>query len=74
VPFPPAPAVTEESELMTPAEVRRALRIGQTTLSRYVRDGVLAVVELPGGARRFRRSVIAAILAGGPSTPAPDAA
>jgi excisionase family DNA binding protein len=54
----------DDDELMTPAEVARALRIGATTLSRWARDGAIASVTLPGGHRRYRRSVVAAILAG----------
>jgi excisionase family DNA binding protein len=70
VPEAAAPAAVD-SELMTPAEVRRALRIGQTTLSRWTRDGLITAVELPGGGRRYRRSMVDAILAG---PPAPGAA
>lgn len=65
------PEGAENPELMTPAETQKALRVGPTTLARYARNGDIPSVELPGGHRRYRRTVIAAILAGGkPTDPA----
>jgi excisionase family DNA binding protein len=55
-------ALIDDDPLMTPSEVTRALRVGATTLARWARDGDIESVTLPGGHRRYRRSVIAAIL------------
>ena len=68
------PTVADESDLMTPAEARRVLaemglRVGPTTLGRWAREGRIEAVTLPSGRRRYRRSTVAAILAG-ENTPA----
>ncbi|SBW17954.1 hypothetical protein FDG2_0446 [Candidatus Protofrankia californiensis] len=64
----PLPAYAGDSGLMTPAETRKALRVGATTLARWARRGDIPSVELPGGHRRYRRTDIAVILAGSTST------
>lgn len=69
----PASQGAEDSELLTPSETQKALRVGATTLARWARNGDIPSVELPGGHRRYRRSTIDAILAG-PADTGPDAA
>ncbi|WP_239312772.1 helix-turn-helix domain-containing protein [Frankia sp. Cj3] len=54
----------ETDELMTPVEVAKALRIGVVSLARWARTGRIDSVELPSGHRRYRRSVVEAILRG----------
>ena len=57
--------------LLTPAEVADELRIDTDSLARWAREGRIEAITLPNGHRRYRRSVVDAILAG--STPAPGA-
>lgn len=64
----PAPQGAEASELMTPSETQKALRVGATTLARWARNGDIPSVELPGGHRRYWRTDIDAILAGSTAT------
>ncbi|WP_322770067.1 helix-turn-helix domain-containing protein [Frankia sp. Cr1] len=52
--------------LMTPAEVADTLRIDTGSLARWAREGRITSIALPNGHRRFRRSVVEAILAGSP--------
>lgn len=52
------------SPLMTPAEVADALRIDTDSLARWARDGRIASITLPNGHRRYRKTVVEAILAG----------
>ncbi len=62
----PSTTGVEESDLMVPAETRRALRVSATTLTRWARQGVIPFIALPSGHRRYRRADITAILAGSP--------
>ena len=51
--------------LMTTSEVAEQLRVHRTTLRRWVDDGTIAAVTLPGTrSLRFRRDDILAILNG----------
>ena len=50
--------------LMTPDEVAELFRVDVQTVTRWARNGDIASVTLPSGHRRYRRSTIAAILAG----------
>lgn len=58
----------EQEELLTVAEVARILRVDETTVRRWIKDNVLAVVTLPTrGARRVyrvRKSTLDALLSG----------
>jgi excisionase family DNA binding protein len=47
--------------LMTVAEVAERLRISDETVHRWSRDGLLPVVRLPTGLKRYRREDIEAI-------------
>ena len=55
-------------ELMTPSEVAEALKVNDETIHRWVREGRLPAIRLPGGGdrglKRFRREDIEAILRG----------
>jgi len=62
-PAAPVSVLGDDDPLMTPGEVARLLRVDPVTLGRWARSGSIASVTLPGGHRRFRRSVVAAILA-----------
>lgn len=44
----------EEKELLTPKEVMKILKIGQTTFERYVINGTLEIVRIGSGARQRR--------------------
>jgi hypothetical protein len=57
----------EGPELLTAHQVGRLLGgISDETVNRWARDGKLACITLPSGARRFRRDVVDAILSGTP--------
>jgi excisionase family DNA binding protein len=51
-------------ELMTAAEVAKALRIDARTIARWARSGQLRCVRLPSGHRRYRREDIEKLLEG----------
>lgn len=50
------------NELLTAAEVAAKARVTTTTVSRWVADGSLAAIRLPGGSLRFRPDDVAALL------------
>ncbi|KJE20353.1 Helix-turn-helix domain [Frankia torreyi] len=60
---------TEADSLLTPGEFADALRVDVATVARWARNGDVDSIELPGGSRRYRRSTLAAILAGRSTTP-----
>lgn len=49
-------------ELLPPGEVAKMLAVDPKTVSRWAAKGKLPSIRTPGGHRRFRRSVIQAIL------------
>lgn len=57
------PAEGDSDPLLTPAEAAHALRVDTVTLGRWARGGRIESIELPSGHRRYRRSVVDAILA-----------
>ena len=59
--------MTPDVVLLTTAEVAELFRVDQSTIRRWVEDGVIAAVTLPMGRKRYRRSDIEAILAGEPT-------
>ncbi|ONH55440.1 hypothetical protein CcI49_28360 [Frankia sp. CcI49] len=61
MPDPPAAPIDDDTELMTPAEVQRELRISPSTLRRWANDGDIEVVRLPSGHRRYPAAVVTAI-------------
>lgn len=50
------------SDLMTPAETARAFGVETSTLARWRRAGKITAVRTPGGARRYSRAEVAAML------------
>lgn len=61
----PAHAPVETDLLMTPGEVARLFRVDPKTVTRWSAAGKLTCVRTLGGHRRFRKSEIDALLAGG---------
>jgi excisionase family DNA binding protein len=60
---PPAP--TEQADLLLDtAQVAEKLGVSEETVRRYARTGSIASIRLPGGTRRFKTSVIDAVIAG----------
>ncbi len=59
-------SVGSDDSLMTPDEVADLFRVDIQTVTRWARSGRIASVALPSGHRRYRRSVVEAILAGSP--------
>ena len=49
--------------LLTTPEVAEELRVHVATITRWVRDGKLVAITLPGGRHRFRRADVEALLA-----------
>lgn len=65
----------EVPELLTAGEVGRLLGgVSDESVNRWAREGKIAHITLPSGARRFRRDVVDAILAGTPATASADSA
>jgi excisionase family DNA binding protein len=54
----------ENDRLLFPREVAAMLRVNPKTVTRWAIDGKIAAVKTPGGHRRFRESVVLAILNG----------
>lgn len=48
--------------LLTVAEVAKTLRVRQETIRRYINDGVLKALTLPGGDYRVRQEDAEALL------------
>lgn len=59
--------MTPEPVLLTTSEVAELFRVDQSTVRRWIEEGRMAAVTLPGGRKRYRRTDIEAILAGNPS-------
>jgi excisionase family DNA binding protein len=59
--------VNEEAELLTVREVAKQLRVDDTTVRRWIKNGVLDAITLPHHglrqAYRIRRSTLEALLA-----------
>ena len=51
-----------KEELLTVAEVAKRLRVRQETVRRYIKDGSLKALTLPGGDYRVRESDVEALL------------
>lgn len=51
------------ADLLTTAEVASLFRVTEATVNRWVRDGKIASIPLPGGkGNRYRRSDVEALL------------
>ena len=65
------PAVPYEDELLTVYEVAYVLRVDETTVRRWVTQGILNAVVLPHKGKRqsyrIKRSALQAVLRGGQS-------
>lgn len=56
----------ENDDLLPPGEVAKMLGVDPKTLGRWAKLGKVPCVRTLGGHRRFRRSVVEAILNGDP--------
>lgn len=57
--------MTDPADLLTSAEAGAVLGVSGKTIARYADTGLLPVITLPTGHRRFRRSDLDAMLAAG---------
>jgi|HubBroStandDraft_4_1064222.scaffolds.fasta_scaffold2836688_1 predicted site-specific integrase-resolvase len=55
----------EFEELLTPAQVGKALNLDPKTITRWAKKGVIDAVVLPSGHRRYRLSEVQRIHSGG---------
>lgn len=53
--------------LLTPREVADMFRVSTSAVNRWVKAGKLKTIRTPGGHRRYRKSDVSALLAGGAS-------
>ena len=53
------------SELMTPGELAKILRVDPKTVTRWGAAGRIRSIKTPGGHRRFYRADVEALLGGG---------
>jgi excisionase family DNA binding protein len=54
----------ENDKLLPPREVARLLGVDPKTVSRWAETGKIPSIKTPGGHRRYRKSVVDAILNG----------
>ncbi len=52
----------EADDLMTPAEVARMARVDPKAVTRWAKKGLLTVIRLPLGHRRYSRAEVSAML------------
>jgi excisionase family DNA binding protein len=52
----------EDDTLLSPRQAEQLLGVGPRTISRYVAEGRLVALRLPGGHRRFRRTDVLDLL------------
>ena len=55
--------MSDNDELLTPAEVAELFRVNPKTVTRWARAGKISAIRTLGGHRRFRKSEILAQLA-----------
>jgi excisionase family DNA binding protein len=58
--------VDDDDRLLTASEVAALFRVDPKTISRWALSGWLASIKTPGGHRRYRESVILALIAAKP--------
>jgi excisionase family DNA binding protein len=54
--------MTPKATLLTTSEVAEMCQVTSNTVSRWVREGRIAAITLPGGKLRFRRSDVEEML------------
>ncbi len=59
-----------EVVLLTTAELAEQFRVHPSTIRRWIEDGRISAITLPGGLKRYRKSEVEAILAGEHRSPA----
>lgn len=57
-------AVTNDEELLTPAEVAKLFRVDPKTVTRWAKTGKLSSLKTLGGHRRYRADEVRRLLAG----------
>lgn len=57
-------AVTEDHQLLTPAEVANLFRVDPKTVTRWAKAGRLASIRTLGGHRRYREAEVRGLLKG----------
>ena len=57
--------MTQETPLLTAAQVAEILNTSTESVRRWAREGLLAAVTLPSGHKRFRRSDVESLLRAG---------
>lgn len=60
-----AATLLDGDQLLTPEEVAAVFGVEPRTVTKWAAAGLLAHVPLPGGRRRYRRSVIEALKVSG---------
>jgi excisionase family DNA binding protein len=59
------PNTHDPDRLLTPGEVADMFRVNPKTVGRWAAEGRLESTRTPGGHRRYRESVVLALLNGG---------
>jgi excisionase family DNA binding protein len=57
-------AMTDDEELLTPAEVAKLFRVDPKTVTRWAKSGKLSSIRTLGGHRRYRASEVRSLLDG----------
>lgn len=57
-------AMTDDEELLTPAEVAKLFRVDPKTVTRWAKSGKLSSIRTLGGHRRYRASEVHTLLEG----------
>ena len=60
-------AMTDDEELLTPAEVAKLFRVDPKTVTRWAKAGKLSSIRTLGGHRRYKESEVRALLGGIPA-------
>lgn len=59
-----ASTLTNDEELLTPAEVAKLFRVDPKTVTRWAKSGKLSSIRTLGGHRRYRASEVRSLLEG----------
>ena len=52
----------KDADLLTSKEVAKLLRMNQTTIDKFIKEGIIEAIQLPGGQYRIKRSEVERIL------------